>query len=113
MYEPLSELFAGAAGYAMTLLVQMVRFVHCPARMRAFDLMRKVFRLLCTALYITGIMIDVCSLDSVQQTGPLVAWYDVQLVWAALWGTNCLWPGNTIRQRLSAHGTAPQRKSLP
>ena len=38
--------------------------------------MRKVFRLLCTALYITGIMIDVCSLDSVQQTGPLVAWYD-------------------------------------
>lgn len=74
---------------------------------------RKVFRLLCTALYITGIMIDVCSLDSVQQTGPLVAWYDVQLVWAALWGTNCLWPGNTIRQRLSAHGTAPQRRSLP
>lgn len=50
----------------MTLLVQMVRFVHRPARMRAFDLMRKVFRLLCTALYITGIMIDVCSLDSVQ-----------------------------------------------
>lgn len=97
----------------MTLLVQMVRFVHRPARMRAFDLMRKVFRLLCTALYITGIMIDVCSLDSVQQTGPLVAWYGVQLVWAALWGTNCLWPGNTIRQRLSAHGTAPQRRSLP
>ena len=90
-------ILSGAGLYAIILLVQLIRYWRKPEWLGAFQTTKKVFRSIYTALYLTGIMINVCALPMGRQSTGLLLWYGIQFCWAVLWGTNCFWLGKATK----------------
>jgi len=84
-------ILSGAVFYALILLIQLIRYWRKPEWLGAFRTTKKVFRLIYTAFYLTGIMINVCAMPMGRQSTGLLLWYGIQFCWAVLWGTNCFW----------------------
>ena len=84
---------AGMAGYALVLLLQVLLCRSYPRlrRLERFQLTKKVFRLVYTAIYLTAIMLDILAVSQRPGATPLLAYYGVLFGWVILWGTNCFW----------------------
>lgn len=98
----------GAVFYAIILLVQLIRYWHKSAWIGAFRTTKNVFRLIYTAFYLTGIMINVCAVPMGRQSIHLLVWYGIQFCWAILWGTNCFWLGKATK---AVYHAISERKS--
>lgn len=99
---------AGALGYTAVLSLQTFLYRHYPKRrLYLIKLSKKVFRLIYTAIYLTAIMLNIIAASQVPNNIPSMVYYGWLFVWAAIWGTNCLWSNilvKKIKHRL-AHKT--------
>lgn len=103
---------AGAAGYALVLLLQSILYRHYPERrMRILKLTRKVFRLIYTAVYLTFIMMNIIVAAQMQNGVPLMIYYGWVFIWVAIWGTNCFW-AQKIHRLLKAFTFRVKFKSI-
>lgn len=83
---------AGALGYTVALSFQTFLFRRCPQRrMYLIKLSKKIFRLIYTAIYLTAIMLNIIAVSQTSNNIPGMVYYGWLFVWAAVWGTNCLW----------------------
>ena len=92
---------AGMVGYVLVLLLQILLCRNRPhsRRLELFQLTKKMFRLVYTAIYLTATMLDILAVSRRPDAAPLLACYGLLFGWIILWGTNGFW-GITLWQRV-------------
>ena len=101
----------GTVAYFVVLIYQAVFLIRYKRLHRTLPHVRRIFRLLYTALYLTATMMDILLLESRPENRPLFVYHGVLFIWTALWGTNVLW-GKPLWDCLCTH-LRPKNLTVP
>lgn len=84
---------SGALAYALAFLIETLLLRNHPQKLVVIRKTKKIFRLIYAAIYLTVIMINIIEVSEQPNPARMMAYYGAMFIWAALWGTNCLWIG--------------------